>query len=211
MGVTIALAHEIRESYIVESPEQAMALLNPLRSEILTNLAEPASAAEVARVIKETPQRVNYHIKALEKVGLVTRVGTRQVRNLVEVLYQAIARTFVLSESLGWNPDTVQRMKDQGSLAHLIATSDRIKKDALLLLERSDENEAIPSASLQTKVHLANEEKRNAFIREYVEAVKKLVEKYQASSADHDAYNVVLAVYPDTNTDAGNFRRGDQT
>ena len=116
---------KIAETYVVDSSEQATVLLNPLRSEILSRLTEPASAAEVARQLNETPQRINYHLKALVKVGLAQRVGTRQVRNLVEVLFQSIARTFVLSDSLGWNAEKVKKMKDQGSLSHLITTTDR--------------------------------------------------------------------------------------
>lgn len=193
------MQHKIRETYLVETAEQATALLNPLRAEILSRLTEPASAAEVARNINEIPQRVNYHLKALEKVGLVKRVGTRQVRNLVEVLYQAIARTFVLSESLGWSEETVQKAKDQGSLAHLITTSERIKKDALLLMERSDRNEVIPSATLDTSVQLENEETRNAFIRDYLSAVEKLIAKYESNGTPSEAYHVVLAVYPQVN------------
>lgn len=178
-----------------------MVLLNPLRAEILNRLVEPASAAEVARMINETPQRINYHLKALEKVGLARRVGTRQVRNLVEVLYQAIARTFVLSESLNWSPETVQKMKDQGSLSHLITTSERMKRDALLLMERSDENTEIPSATLETNIRLQSQEQRQEFVQEYVKLVKELVEKYQISSGSkaEEAYNVVLAVYPQLN------------
>jgi DNA-binding transcriptional ArsR family regulator len=194
------LKQKIRETYLVESPDQATALLNPLRAEILSKMKEPTSSAEVARMIKETPQKVNYHVKALEKVGLVKRVGTRNVRNLVEVLYQSIAKTFVLSESLGWKPDTIQRMKDQGSLRHLITTSERIKRDAFYLMEQSDQDEVIPSATLDMGVHLENEEKRNAFVQEYVSMVKNLVEKYQAPHVSkYDTYNVVLAVYPQTN------------
>ncbi len=187
----------IPEFYVIELPDQAVVLLNPLRSEILNRLTEPASAAEVARMINEAPQRVNYHLKTLEKVGLVKRVGTRQVRNLVEVLYQAIARSFVLADSLGWNADSVQQMKDQGSLAHLITTSERIKKDALLLLEQSDANVVIPSATLQMQVKLGNQEERTAFVDEYVALVKQLVEKYQAGKENEAAYQVVLAVYPE--------------
>jgi DNA-binding transcriptional ArsR family regulator len=186
---------EVLETYVVETPEQAMALLNPLRAEILSRLAEPASAAEVARGINEIPQRVNYHLKALEKVGLVRRVGTRQVRNLVEVLYQAIARTYVLSETLNWPKETVQRIKDQGSLSHLVTMAERIKRDALLLMERSDRDEEIPSATLDTSIRLASPEQRSAFVREYVELVNRLVEKYQSADGD-DSYQVVLAVYP---------------
>lgn len=190
------MSHEQLETYVVESPEQAMALLNPLRAEILSRLSEPASAAEVARGINEIPQRVNYHLKALEKVGLVRRVGSRQVRNLVEVLYLAVARTFILSEALNWSGDTVQRIKDQGSLSHLINTAERIKRDALQLLERSDHDEQIPSATLDASITLASAEQRSAFVEEYVQLVNQLVEKYQTDAAGQEKYQVILAVYP---------------
>lgn len=191
------MEQKLLERHIVESPEQATALMNPLRAEILSNLRKPASATEVARNIKESPQRINYHLKMLEKVGLVRKVGTRQVRNLVEVLFQGIARTYVLAESLAWSAETIQKIKDQSSLAHLIHTSDRIKKGALLLMERSDENEVIPSASLTMQVHLGNEQTREQFVQEYVEMVKQLVEKYQETQLNTDPYQVVLAVYPE--------------
>lgn len=175
--------------------------MNPLRAEIAAMLKEPASAAEIARSIGEPPQRINYHLKALEKAGLVRKVGTRQVRNLVEVLYQAVARTFVLSESLGLHPDAVRRIKDQSSLMHLFTTSERLKQDALLLMERSEANEEIPSASLHTRVYLSGEEERNRFVREYIDAVKRLAEKYQVAQPNKQgegaAYQVVLAVYPE--------------
>ncbi|ARU62887.1 ArsR family transcriptional regulator [Tumebacillus avium] len=191
------MEHQIQETCYVESPEQATALLHPLRAEILSKLTEPASAAEVARMINDTPQRVNYHLKALEKVGLARRVGTRQVRNLVEVLYRSIARTFVISELLGLNPEAMQRIKDQSSLSHLITISDRIRRDALCLMEQSDQAEEIPSATLAMKLQLETEEKRNEFVREYVQLVQELVAKYQSPNPADDAYNVILAVYPD--------------
>jgi DNA-binding transcriptional ArsR family regulator len=192
----LKVEHAQLETYVVESPEQAMALLNPLRAEILSRLAEPASAAEVARGINEIPQRVNYHLKALEKVGLVRRVGSRQVRNLVEVLYLAIARTYILSEGLNWPGQTVQQMKDQGSLSHLVHTAERIKRDALLLMERSDQQEEIPSATLDTRIQLASAEQRGAFVEEYVQLVNQLVEKYQTTTDGQETYQVILAVYP---------------
>lgn len=193
------MKQEIRETYLVESPDQATALLNPLRAEILSKMKEPASSAEVARMIKETSQKVNYHVKALEKVGLVNRVGTRNVRNLVELLYQAISKTFVLSESLGWEPEAVQKMKDQGSLKHLITTSERIKRDAFYLLERSDQSEMIPSATLDMTVQLENEELRKEFVQEYMTMMKTLVDKYQRSHVSAgNTYNVVVAIYPQT-------------
>jgi DNA-binding transcriptional ArsR family regulator len=97
----------MQETYLVELPEQASALIHPLRAEILAQLKQPSSATEVAKKLKETPQRINYHLKTLQKVGLVTKVGTRQVRNLVEVLYQSVAKTFILAETLSISKETI--------------------------------------------------------------------------------------------------------
>ena len=153
----------------------------------------------MARKIGDTPQRINYHLKSLEKVGLVRRVGTRQVRNLVEVLYQAIAKSFLLSEAVGLNPETSERIKEQGALAHLITLSDRIRRDALLLMERSEENKGqIPSASLQMKVHLDSEERRRAFLRDYAAMLEELVNRYGAAGeGDENAFRVTAVIYPE--------------
>jgi DNA-binding transcriptional ArsR family regulator len=198
------LKQPIQETYLVELPEQASALINPLRAEILAQLKQPSSATEVAKKLNETPQRINYHLKTLEKVGLVSRVGTRQVRNLVEVLYQSIARTFLLAESLSIGKETIQKMKDQGSLLHLIHTSERMKKDALHLMEQSDQNEVIPSASLQMQVNLADELTREQFVADYVAMVEDLVKKYQHKNNHAHPYQVLLAVYPDSSQGSDN-------
>jgi DNA-binding transcriptional ArsR family regulator len=190
------MLNDIQERYYIESPEQATVLLNPIRGEIIAQLLEPGSAAEVARTLGETAQRINYHLKALEKAGLVQRVGTRQVRNLVEVLYRSIAKTFVLADCLSMKPETVQKLKDQSSLAHLVTTSERIRRDAMLLMEQSDVGQEIPSATLQLQVHLANEQQRQAFIEEYAAMVQQLVERYAAGKDENEAYQVLLAVYP---------------
>ncbi|SEN05498.1 ArsR/SmtB family transcription factor [Lihuaxuella thermophila] len=188
---------DILETYVVELPEQATALLNPLRGEILSHLTEPASAAEVARRMNEMPQRINYHLKTLEKVGLVRRVGTRQVKNLVEVLYQSVARSFLLADSLGLSPQTVKRLQDQGSLAHLIHAAERIKKDVLRLMEQAEQDKEVPSATVETQIFLRNEEEREAFVREYVSLLRQLAEKYQAPRSTDTSYQMVLAVYPE--------------
>lgn len=185
----------LRELYTVERPDQAACLLNPLRAEILAALREPASPAQVARQLNESPQRMNYHIKELAKVGLVQKLGTRTVRNLVEAIYQSVARTFVIADSVGWDPATVQRVKDQGSLGHLITVADRLRRDALVLMERSDAGVNIPSASLAGTVQLRSGAERQAFVQEYVELVKQLTAKYGGGS--EGAYTVLVAVYPE--------------
>ncbi|OYD08851.1 ArsR/SmtB family transcription factor [Paludifilum halophilum] len=196
----------IQETYRVESLDQAAALLNPLRGEILTRLQDPASAAEVARELGEAPQRINYHLKALEKVGLVQRVKNRRVKNLVEVLYRSVARSFLLADTLGMSPQSLQRLKDQSSLAHLIRIAESVKTDAVRLMERSDADEKIPSATLQTEISLHNEEERQSFVEEYVELVQQLAAKYRGKAPREESasYRLTLAVYPQPGKDDSN-------
>lgn len=191
------MAEEIREALIVESAEQATVLLHPLRAEILSVLSEPLSAAEVGRKMNETPQRVNYHLKALEKVGLVHQVGKRQVRNLVEVLYQAIAKSFILSEYLGLGEETIKKLKDQSSLSNIVTLAETMKKDAIALLDYADQHQDIPSASIQSVVSLPSESIRKQFLEEYVTFVKSLINKYNKKQEDGEDFKVTLAVYPD--------------
>ncbi|MDN4073852.1 ArsR/SmtB family transcription factor [Fictibacillus terranigra] len=186
----------IEETYLVTLPEQAAALLHPIRSELLSALKEPASATEIAKQLNETPQKINYHLKALEKVGLVFRAGTRNVRNLVEVLYQAVAKTLIFSDSLGLSPEASQKLKDQHALAHVLSLTETMKKDALQLMERA-EDQQIPSAVLQSTVSLSNEEERNQFINEYFSLLQQLVGKYQSGKKEQgEDFQVSIAVYP---------------
>ncbi|MDR6225199.1 helix-turn-helix domain-containing protein [Desmospora profundinema] len=185
---------DILETYRVESAEQAAQLLHPLRGEILSRLTQPASATEVARELGEPPQRINYHMKALEKAGLVQRAGTRQIKNLVEVLYLAIARTYILSDTLGLGETERKRLRDQRSLTHLLHVSERIKSDTIRLLDYTDEGREIPSAALHTSVCLADETERKQFLEEYVELVRRLAAKYQRDEGTR--YNLTLAAYP---------------
>jgi DNA-binding transcriptional ArsR family regulator len=188
---------ETADVYRLETPEQALALLNPMRADILRLLAEPASASEVGRRMGEAPQKINYHLKSLEKVGLVRRDGTRQVKNLVEVLYRAVARTFVIPDSFGWSEELTGRMKDEGALRQLINAAERIRTDAMKLMEVSESCGDVPSAVLETELALPDEATRERFLQDYAEAVKGVVRKYRAASANEgESFRAVLAVYP---------------
>ncbi|TJY44515.1 ArsR family transcriptional regulator [Cohnella pontilimi] len=183
--------------YRLETAEQALALLNPKRADMLRLLDEPASASELARRIGEPAQKVNYHLKSLEKVGLVRRSGTRQVKNLVEVLYRAVARTYVIPDAFGWPEELRSRLKTQGALRHLVSAAEQIRNDAVRLMDAADETAEVPSAAMEFEVDLPDEAAREAFIRAYTEAVKQVAGKFRApqGSKEH-AFRVMAVIYP---------------
>ncbi|THF75166.1 helix-turn-helix transcriptional regulator [Cohnella fermenti] len=186
----------IVDVYRLETPEQALALLNPMRALMLQLLAEPSSASELGRQMGEAPQKLNYHLKILEKVALIRRSGTRQVKNLIEVLYQAIARSYVIPDSFGWSEDLTKRMKDQGTLRQLVNAAEQIRIDALRLMEASDDNAEVPSAVLEAHLSLPDALTRERFLADYAAAVRAVVKKYEAKDGAEGGFKAILAVYP---------------
>src|SRR5215207_8515105 len=75
---------------VVQSP------LAPLRRAVLEALQEPGSATEVAARLGETRQRVNYHVRELERAGLVELVEERARRGCTERVVRATASAVVV-------------------------------------------------------------------------------------------------------------------
>ena len=85
---------------LIDDVARADVLMRPGRVDLLLRLAEPRSCADVAEDMGSTPQRVYYHVKALEGANLVDKVSETQVRGFREASYQAVARSYWLSPRL---------------------------------------------------------------------------------------------------------------
>jgi DNA-binding transcriptional ArsR family regulator len=181
---------------IIDDPERLSALAHPVRLAILDGLREPASAATVARLIGETRQKANYHVKALLDAGLLRAAGERRIGNFVEQLYQSVAGTFLVSPRIAWSDDRrADALTAQVPLEHLVGLGERLQRDAIELLDRAAfDGEEIPSASVEATVRFADEQRRTEFLEEYLAAVKPLLKKY--GSRKGDPFCVALAAYP---------------
>lgn len=188
---------EASQVKLVEHPEGLQALAHPVRVQVLEALREPSSAATAARRVGQPRQNVNYHVKELERAGLVRRVGERRKGNFVERLYQAVATTFVVSPRAAWgNPRRIEAMQDQFALERLVHLGERLERDAAVLLDRAAfDGDQIASVSVEVDVRFATEADRAAFLEEYLAAVGPLFRKY--GRRDGDPYRVALAAYPD--------------
>ncbi len=92
----------LKELTLVERDAQIKALANPERVRILTLLVEQQGTAKhVADWIGGTRGRVHYHIKELEKAGLVEMVRRVESGGVVEKYYRAVARNFYLGRGIG--------------------------------------------------------------------------------------------------------------
>ena len=187
--------------HVVEGSDELAALAHPLRIRILETLRTPGSAATVARSVGQSRQNVNYHLKELERAGLVRRAGEQRKGNFVETLFEAAAPTIVVSPRALWGDEQrANALKAQMALENLVLIGERLGRDASVLLDRAAfDGEQIASAAVEAEVRFADEDARAAFLREYLAAVGPLLRKYGRRRGEQ--YRVAVAVYPNPEGD----------
>src|SRR5829696_7120559 len=82
---------------VIEDAAAAEASLDPMRARLLAELAEPQSATMLAARVGLARQKVNYHLKTLERHGLLELVEERRKGNVTERVLRATATSYVIS------------------------------------------------------------------------------------------------------------------
>ncbi len=89
------------ESYEIENIEQLRAIADMLRVRIIDLLLkQPMTVTQIGDELGEAPAKIHYHVRELEKAGLVRLVETREKGGILEKYYQPIAREFSVEKSL---------------------------------------------------------------------------------------------------------------
>lgn len=189
----------MRDVEVIEDPAAATVALEPVRSRLLSELAEPASAATVAERLGLARQKVNYHLRALEAHGLVRVAEKRKWGGLTERLLVATAASYLVSpRAMGPVATDPERSTDRLSASFLIALAARIVREVKELLDRSEELEKrLPTFSVDTEIRFRSAVDRAAFSRELADAVLSLVSRYHDASAPGGrAHRLVVVAHP---------------
>jgi DNA-binding transcriptional ArsR family regulator len=197
---------------VIDEPGAAMAALDPVRARILAILAEPGSSTTVAAVVGLPRQQVNYHLRTLERHGLVRLVEERPKRGLTERVMRATARTYALSPStLGQNAADPART-DRVSTRYLIAVAARMVGEVAELARRADEaGKPLPTLAIDSEIRFASAADRAAFTTELTAGVKALAAKYHDEEADGGRWHrVIVAAHPVPRFSPSSPRRPDR-
>jgi DNA-binding transcriptional ArsR family regulator len=184
---------------VIEDPAAATVALDPARSRLLAELAEPASAADLALRLGIARQKINYHLRALEAHGLVRVAETRRWGGLTERLLVASAASYVVSPgalgSVGTDPG---RGADRLSASYLIALAARVVREVGHLLRLSREaDQRLATLSIDTEVRFRSAADRAAFSQALAETVTKLVAHYHDESAPGGrSHRLVIVAHP---------------
>jgi len=185
--------------HVITDPAAAVVALEPVRSRLLAELAEPASAATLASRLGIARQKLNYHMRALEAHELVREAEIRLWGGLKERLLVASAASYVISpKALGPVALDPGRSADRLSASYLIALGARIVDEVSDLLRRSRAaDKHLATLALDTEIRFRSAADRAAFSNELVDTITTLVARYHDQSAPGGrAHRLVLVAHP---------------
>jgi DNA-binding transcriptional ArsR family regulator len=189
---------------VIDDPAVAEISLDPMRARLLAELVEPGSATMLAARVGLARQKVNYHLRELERHGLIELVEERKKGNVTERVMRATARSYVISPVVlaAVQPDPA-RSPDRLSARWLLALAARLVRDVgALIAGAAKARKPLATFALDAEVRFANPADRAAFAEELTKTIAALVSRYHdeqaAGGRDH---RVVLAIHPSFKTD----------
>ena len=184
---------------VIEDPATAESLLDPVRTRLLAALAEPASATMLASRVGLPRQLVNYHLRTLERHGLVELLEERRKGNVMERIMRASAASYVISPAalVALQPDPA-RSPDHRSAMWLLALAARLVRDVgSLLAGAARERRPLATYALDGEVRFATAADRAAFAEELSATVTHLIGRYHDETAPRGrTHRVLLAIHP---------------
>jgi len=176
-------------SLVLETVDQLKVLLTAPRVELLTRMARPTNCPQLGKQLTMTPQKVYYHVKALEKAGLVRKVREERVKGIMQGVYQASAQSVALSPRLVAQLGGRTAVTSSVSLARLLEAADRIVRDVQLL----SQHEEPASLAIDTSLNLPPG-KRSAFLRDARSAIEELARRY-STDGEGQPFRMLVTCY----------------
>jgi DNA-binding transcriptional ArsR family regulator len=187
------------EVAVIEDPAAAEVSLDPIRARLLAELAEPGSATMLAGRVGLPRQKVNYHLRELERHGLVELVEERRKGNVTERLMRATAASYVISPAAlaAVAPDP-SRSPDQLSAHWMLALAARLVREVgTLVTGAARARQRLATFALDGEIRFASPADRAAFVAELTASVTALVAKYHDEAARGGrGHRVIVAVHP---------------
>ncbi|HDR7659088.1 MULTISPECIES: ArsR/SmtB family transcription factor [Bacillus cereus group] len=91
----------MKEVYMIDNLEQLKSISDPLRVKIIHLIGiKPLTSQMLSDELEIPRSKIHYHLKELEKNGLIEVVRTEQVRNFIQMFYQPIAQSIIASPDL---------------------------------------------------------------------------------------------------------------
>ncbi|GAB2654506.1 helix-turn-helix domain-containing protein [Kribbella swartbergensis] len=177
----------------VEEPEKVRLALSPIRRQLLDLLREPSSATQLAAALELPRQRVNYHLRELEKAGLVELVEERQRRGFTERILRASAATLVVDPAVMGS--AFASIQDQYAAEHLVEVAAGTVRDVARMQAKADAaGKRLLTFTVEAEVRFAEPGDVHRFTDALTEAIRRTVEEFDTDGGR--PYRLIAGGHP---------------
>lgn len=188
---------------LVEDPDQLIVGLTPLRRRLLNALGEPASATQLADRLGLPRQKVNYHLRVLERAGLIELAELRQRRGCTERVLRRSADAFVVDPDVlpavvEPRRESVIQRADAHAADHLIASAGAMVRDVTRMKVAADANDQrLLTFTLESEIGFSQPADVHAFTDALAAAVAEVATRFHDPAGR--SYRLVLGAHPAPN------------
>jgi len=190
---------------VTDGPRAAVLVQHPMRRSIVALARTPISATEIAAKLGLPRQRVNYHVRKLERARFLTPAERRLRRNMVEQRYVATAQSYVIApDLLGALAPHANAVRDGASAAALFSIASRAQADMTrVITEAGAESKRVSTMSITTDIRFESAEQRAEFAAALEAAITDVVARHTApyttadgSPGDGRPFRLFLGCHP---------------
>jgi len=172
------------------------ARLSPLRRRVLAELREPASATALAARLGASRQSVNYHVRELERAGLVELVEERRRRGFTERVVRARARAVVADPEVIGDLDAVAETEDRFAADALLALTAGSLGDVAAMRERaSAQGRRLVTFAIEADVAFERPADIERFADALAERIAELAAEF-SSGRSRRRFRLIAGAYP---------------
>lgn len=177
----------------LEEPDVVRTALSPTRRRLLGLLQEPSSASRLAEELDLPRQQINYHVKELEKAGLIELVEERRRRGFVERLYRACQSSLIVDPQVMGR--TFDGIHDQYAAEHLVEVAAGTVRDVARMQAKAGEaGQRLLTFTIEAEVRFGEPDDLHRFAEALTDAVRRTVESFD--SAGGRPYRFIAGAHP---------------
>lgn len=195
-------APTLADTFHITDVETLKVLAHPQRLEILRNLDTPRTVKEVAERIGADPTKLYYHIRMMEKAGLIMVTETNVVSGIIEKHYSIVAHDYRMAEGLVRSESFSNDEFDQMVASVFEGTRQEMRKTfeaGKIDLEQEFPNRT--TALMSVSLSLTDEQ-----LKSFNERMQTIMEDVERWSEENKAlkpqeYMFTIAFFPRTRSD----------
>ncbi|QWC24738.1 winged helix-turn-helix domain-containing protein [Bacillus haikouensis] len=163
----------MKSMFIIKEYDQLKALSDPFRIKLMTRLVEkPYTGQQLSELFEMSRARIHYHLKELEKLGLIEIVKTEEKNGIIQKFFQSVSSGFYPDASLLPHREEISETKRLMMYGMLERTMSRILEAPSSAFEEAGDKDPsdwnILASSWETT---SSEDNFKWFVKAYFELV----------------------------------------